>query len=52
MENGNHNKFIKNESKENDGYGLFVLDEVFANIFKNNECLANGLGDSNLPGIC
>lgn len=51
VENSNYNKFIKNEAEENDRYGFFV-DEIFKNIFKLNECMDNGIGGSNLPGIC
>ena len=35
----------------NGGYGFFV-DAVFSNVFKDNECEDNVLGNSNLPGVC
>lgn len=34
----------------NDGWG-YLVDEVLANMFQGNSAVANGLGDSNQPGI-
>ncbi len=30
----------------------FFVDELFKNMFKQNQCALNGLGDSNQPEIC
>jgi parallel beta-helix repeat protein len=46
-----NNTLERNKALFNDGYGILV-DAVMANLFENNFCLLNGLGDSNQPGIC
>ena len=51
LSGSDNNTLEQNRAWFNDGYG-FLVDAVMANLFANNFCLLNGLGDSNQPGIC
>ena len=51
MNNSDNNTFENNTAVRNDGWGFFV-DADLSNIFDLYNCNLNGLGDSNLTGIC
>ena len=47
------NEFRNNESHGNDGYGFYVNPGTGSgHVYINNSCSGNGLGGSNLPGVC
>ena len=54
IENNSESNILKNNSSlKNAEYGILV-DAVLAdaNEFTNNNCQLNGLGDSNIDGLC
>jgi len=48
---GAQNRFLHNVAERNQGYGFFV-DAIGSDSFLANRCADNGLGGSNVPGIC